>query len=65
VLFDGEALALIDLYAPEAREAEVVYVAEVSEGTHTIEVESTDSSDPAATGRDVLVTGFVTLEQVS
>ncbi len=61
VLLDGEALALIDLYAPEAGAAELVYVTDLPAGDHTVTVEPTGSSDPASSGSAVIVDGFVTL----
>ena len=61
VLLDGEAIGLIDLYAPEPGGPELVYVADLSAGDHTVAVEPTDSSDPASVGADIIVEGFATL----
>jgi GH25 family lysozyme M1 (1,4-beta-N-acetylmuramidase) len=61
VLLDGEAQALIDLYAPTAGGPELVFVTDLPPGEHTVAVEPTGSSHPASTGIDVAVDGFATL----
>ena len=62
VTVDGTAIALIDLYAPISPGSEVVHVMELeSAGPHEISVEATGTSDPASTGSEVEVDGFVTL----
>jgi GH25 family lysozyme M1 (1,4-beta-N-acetylmuramidase) len=61
ILLDGNATALIDLYAPEAGGPELVHVVALPDGRHTISVEATETSDPASTGRSVVVEGYATL----
>jgi hypothetical protein len=61
ILLDGNATALIDLYAPEAGGPELVHVVTLPEGRHTISVEATETSDPASTGSSVVVEGYATL----
>ncbi len=61
VLLDGEALALVDLYAPEPSGPEVVFVADLPPGSHSIEIETTGNADPASTGTDVSVDGLIIL----
>jgi len=54
ILRDGEAVGLLDLYAPTEEAPAVVWVAGLPAGEHTLEIEATDDSQPA-------VDGFVTL----
>ncbi len=63
VLLDGDAVALIDLYAPEVGEPEVILVLDLGGGEHTIEIEPTDSSDPASSGTGVVIEGFASLDR--
>ena len=58
---DGEAVALIDLYSPEAGGLEVVHVLDLPAGEHTLSVEPIGSSDPLSGGAEVVVEGFVSL----
>jgi lysozyme len=61
VLLDGEAVGLVDLYAPEASGPEVVFVADLADGVHSVELEPTGTADAASTGSAVVVDGYVTL----
>jgi GH25 family lysozyme M1 (1,4-beta-N-acetylmuramidase) len=62
VYLDGEAIDLIDLYHPTPTGPEVVYIADLTPGVPTtITLEATGSSDPDATGTDVVIDAFVTL----
>ncbi|MEA2027212.1 MAG: hypothetical protein U9O18_11020, partial [Chloroflexota bacterium] len=61
VLLDGEALGLVDLFAPEPSGPEVVFVTDLPPGSHGIEIEATGNADPASTGTTVSVDGFITL----
>ncbi|MGD8487069.1 MAG: GH25 family lysozyme [Chloroflexota bacterium] len=61
VILDGEAVALIDLYAPEAAGPELVYVADLPEGEHRVAVEATGSRDERSSGLEVAIEGYVTL----
>jgi lysozyme len=63
LLVDGQSVALIDLYAPEAGEPEVVEVIALAPGQHSLAIEPTGSSDPASTGVAVEVEGYVTLSR--
>ena len=60
---DGEAVALIDLFAPEPGVSEVVHVLDLPDGEHTLSVEPTGTSDPSSSGVAVAVEGFVSLER--
>jgi hypothetical protein len=61
VLLDGEALGLVDLYAAVPGGPELVYVADLPGGSHSVELAGTGGADPASTGTAVDVEGFVTL----
>jgi GH25 family lysozyme M1 (1,4-beta-N-acetylmuramidase) len=63
VLLDGEAVGLVDLYAPEVSGPEVVFVADATAGSHSIAVEPTGTSDVASVGSAVTVDGYVTLSR--
>jgi len=63
LLVDGEAVALIDLYAPEVTDSEVVHVIALADGPHSLAIEATESSDPASTGVEVTVEGVATLSR--
>ena len=60
---DGEPVALIDLYAVEPGEPEVVHVLDLPEGEHTLSVEGIGTSDPSSSGSAVVVEGFVSLSR--
>ena len=61
VLLDGEALGLVDLFAPAPSGPEVVFVTDLPPGGHSIEIETTGNADPSSTGTTVSVDGFITL----
>jgi GH25 family lysozyme M1 (1,4-beta-N-acetylmuramidase) len=61
VVVDGEPVALVDLYAEVPTGPEVVHVMQLPAGAHEINVEATDSADPASTGSVVVIEGFATL----
>ncbi len=62
VLVDGEAVGLVDLYAPIAGGPEIVHVADLSPGSPAnVALQPTGTSDAESTGTAVLVDGFVTL----
>ena len=50
VLVDGVAVGLIELYVPEMSGPEVVFVTDMTAGSHRIEVQPTGSADAASTG---------------
>ena len=60
VLLDGQALGLVDLYAPVEEAPSIVFVADLPDGEHTISVEPTDPDGSGAVG--LAVEGFATLE---
>ena len=60
VMLDGQAIGLVDLAAEGEESPSVVYVAELSEGEHTISVEATDGDDAG-----VSVEAYVTLDQAT
>ncbi len=62
VRVDGEAIALVDLYAPVTGEAEVVHVIDLVPGVPaSIALEATGSSHPDSSGTAIAIDGFVTL----
>jgi hypothetical protein len=61
LLVDGAAVALMDLWAAEPGGPEIVHVATLAPGPHTVAIQPTDSADPGSTGTAVDVTGFVTI----
>ena len=62
VLVDGEAVGLVDLYAPMAGEVEVVHVVDLVPGRPaSITLEATGTSDPDSRGTTIAIDGFVTL----
>lgn len=61
VSIDGEAVGLAELYAPTSLGEEIVFVADLDGGRHSVTVEPTGTSDPSSTGTAVDITGFVTL----
>ncbi len=61
VLVDGVAVGLIELYVPQMSGPEVVFVTDLTAGSHRIEVQPTGSADAASGGTAVAVDGYVTL----
>ncbi len=61
VLVDGQAVGLVELYAPSPTGPEVVFVADLDGGRHSVTVEATGTSDPASAGTGITIDGFVTL----
>jgi len=61
VIIDGQAVGLVELYAPNLTGPEVVFVADLDGGRHSVTVEATGTSDPASTGTGITIDGFVTL----
>jgi GH25 family lysozyme M1 (1,4-beta-N-acetylmuramidase) len=62
VVVDGEAVGLVDLYAPIATGPEIVFVAETgTDASQTVAVEGTGTADPASSGTGISIDGFVTL----
>ena len=60
VLVDGEAVGLVDLYAPVAGEAEIVHVVDLVPGVPaSITLEATGTSHPDSTGTAIAIDGFV------
>jgi lysozyme len=63
VRLGGEVVGLVDLYSPEVTGPEVVFVADLAAGSHSIELEPTGTADAASAGSAVIVDGYVTLER--
>jgi GH25 family lysozyme M1 (1,4-beta-N-acetylmuramidase) len=62
VLLDGEAIGLIELYAPASTEPGIVYVVDLEPSAPGhLSVQPTDTSDPASSGDRVEIVGLVTL----
>jgi GH25 family lysozyme M1 (1,4-beta-N-acetylmuramidase) len=61
VTIDGEAVGLVELYAAVSTGPEIVFVADLDGGRHSIAVEAIGTSDPSSTGTTVDVDGFATL----
>jgi hypothetical protein len=61
VLIDGEAAGLVDLYAPQVSGPEVVFVADLTAGSHDIVLEPTGSADAASSGTALTIDGYVSL----
>jgi hypothetical protein len=62
VLADGEAVGLLDLYAPLPGEAEVIHVVDLVPGVPaSITLEATGTSHPDSTGTAIAIDAFVTL----
>ena len=62
VLVDGEAVGLVDLYAPVAGGPELVHVVDLEPGASaSIALEATGTSHPDSAGTAITIDGFVTL----
>ena len=62
VLVDGDAVGLVDLYAPVAGGPELVHVVDLgSDAPASITLEATGTSHPDSAGTAIAIDGFVTL----
>jgi GH25 family lysozyme M1 (1,4-beta-N-acetylmuramidase) len=58
---DGQAVGLVDLYAPAVGEPEIVYITDLDGTGQHVSVEPTGTADPSSTGTSVIIDSFVSL----